>query len=276
MKYEEGHAIRREAALVRHLIGSGVSALGRANYADRVGEYYTAFFALSIGIERLAKLIMIADYAISNNGRMPSQALLRKFGHNLSNLIDEASNLSAKHHLNLHFARPQSHICARVINCLDEFADARRGRYANLASLDDPEIHSEFEPIRKWWREVAEAILEIHYYGKNVQKRVEIGAAQVQVMLNDVAYVYHTDECGAEVQDVFSGSVRTGQTDVVQKYGRYYTLIIVRWLADIFSEISNIAFYRNGISQFFGSWEFLQTYTVKDRFLKSRKSWPLF
>ena len=31
----EWHAIGREAALVRHLVGSGVTALGRANYADQ-------------------------------------------------------------------------------------------------------------------------------------------------------------------------------------------------------------------------------------------------
>ena len=55
----EWHAIEREAALVRHLVGSGATALGRANYADNIGEYYTAFFGLSVGVERLAKLILV-------------------------------------------------------------------------------------------------------------------------------------------------------------------------------------------------------------------------
>jgi hypothetical protein len=35
--------------------------LGRANYANKFGEYYTAFFGLSIGLERLAKLVLVAD-----------------------------------------------------------------------------------------------------------------------------------------------------------------------------------------------------------------------
>jgi hypothetical protein len=67
------HALGREAALVRHLVGSGASALGKANYADQMGEYYTAFFGLSIGLERLSKLILVADFAITNDGKMPEK-----------------------------------------------------------------------------------------------------------------------------------------------------------------------------------------------------------
>jgi len=50
----EWHALGREAALVRHLVGSGATVLGKANYADQMGEYYTAFFGLSVGLERLS------------------------------------------------------------------------------------------------------------------------------------------------------------------------------------------------------------------------------
>ena len=90
----EWHAIGRETALVRHLIGSGITALGRANYADQRGEYYTAFFGLSVGLERLAKLILVADYAICNDGHMP-------FGHKLIDLMTVAETFSAKHNLEL-------------------------------------------------------------------------------------------------------------------------------------------------------------------------------
>ena len=87
----EWHAIGRETALVRHLIGSGVTALGRANYADKKGEYYTAFFGLSVGLERLAKLILVADYVISNSGQMPEERVVRRFGHKLVELMQAAT-----------------------------------------------------------------------------------------------------------------------------------------------------------------------------------------
>lgn len=51
----EWHFIRQEAMLVRHLVGAGATALGQANYANQKGEFYRAFFELSVGMERLAK-----------------------------------------------------------------------------------------------------------------------------------------------------------------------------------------------------------------------------
>jgi hypothetical protein len=95
----EWHAIRREAALARHLVGSGVTALGRAGYADKFGEYYTAFFGLSVGPERLCKLALVADHAISHNGRMPEERVVRRFGHKLVDLMDAVDAVAHEHKL---------------------------------------------------------------------------------------------------------------------------------------------------------------------------------
>jgi hypothetical protein len=43
----------------------------------------------------------------------------------------------------------------KIIECLDAFADANRGRYANFVALDDQNLSQE-EPVSKWWGEVAE------------------------------------------------------------------------------------------------------------------------
>ena len=99
----EWHALGREAVLVRHLVGSGVTALGRANYADKTGEYYTAFFGLSVGLERLAKLILVAEYAMSHEGQMPDESLVRKFGQRLGDLLDAADAVAQKQGLKLDY-----------------------------------------------------------------------------------------------------------------------------------------------------------------------------
>jgi hypothetical protein len=270
----EWHAIGREAALVRSLIGSGVTSLGRANYANQRGEYYTAFFGLSIGLERLAKLVLVVDYAISSGGQMPEQKIVRKFGHKLVDLISAVDAILQKHQLSLEFSRPSDVISAKILECLDDFADAGRGRYANFASLGDPNLGQE-EPISKWWGDVAELILRKHYYGKQVQARVEARAQFLDSMISPFSLVRHTTETGDPMQDVLSASIRTGQTEVVQRFGRYYTLRVVRWLAEVFSELSRTASYKHSIDAFFGVWEYLQSYTVEDSFLKTRKVWPL-
>jgi hypothetical protein len=270
----EWHALGREATLVRHLIGSGVTALGQANYADKRGEYYNAFFGLSVGQERLAKLILVADYAISNGGQMPNESIVRKFGHKLVDLTNAADGVAQKHKTKLEYPRPTSEISVKIIECLDAFADASRGRYANFAALGNPNLGQE-EPISKWWGEVAELILKKHYYGKRAQQRVEAQANIVDVLFSPMTTVMHINETGEAMQDVLTASIRTGQTDFVQRYGRYYALTVVRWLSDLFSSLSQLACDIHKVEAFYGVYEYFQTYTVADEFLKTRKKWPL-
>jgi len=270
----EWHSIGREGALVRHLIGSGATALGRANYADQTGEYYTAFFGLSVGLERLAKLILIADYAITNAGQMPAEKVVRQYGHELAKLLNATTKVADKHALNLHYPRPTSPISQKIVECLDAFADAGRGRYANFAALGDPNLGRE-EPIRKWWGEVAELILKEYYYGKSIQMRVESQASIVNALMSPISTMLHIDESGHPMQDVCTSSVRTGQTELVQRYGRYHALTVVRWLSEVISKLSKAACYTHNIGAFFGVWEYFETYTVDDEFLKTRKKWPL-
>jgi hypothetical protein len=146
----EWHALGLEASLVRHLIGSGATALGRANYADKMGEYYTAFFGLSVGLERLSKLVLVAHYAIENGGKMPDERVVKHFGHKLVDLANEAESISERMQLSLRYSRPKQLIPQKILECLGSFADARRGRYANFASLDNPNLTAD-EPIKKWW-----------------------------------------------------------------------------------------------------------------------------
>lgn len=270
----EWHALQRESALVHRLIGSGATALGQANYTDKKGEYYTAFFGLSVRLERLAKLVLVVDHAIANQGQMPDQKVVRRFGHKITDLIDEADKVAKQHALSLDYSRPTDTISRKVTACLDAFADAGRGRYANFAALGDPTLGQD-EPVGKWWGEVAELILDQHYYGKAAQKRIEARASVADAVMSPIAMVHYVDESGQSMRDVFTASVGTGQTEIVQRYGRYYALTVVRWLSDIFAEQSRSACYSHNIDACLGIWEYLRSYTVEDSFLRTRKIWPL-
>ena len=270
----EWHAIRRESALVRDLIGSGATALGSANYADKLGQYYTAFFGLSVGIERLCKLVLVVDHALRHRGAMPAESVVRQYGHCLTKLMNTIDRLALESGVQLTYQRPKDLIALNIVGCLDSFADARRGRYANFGSLDTPSLNDD-EPIRNWWEIVAATILARHYENKPIQRQVESRATVIDSMISEYSQVLFMDESGQTMQDVKTASIRTGQTKVVQRYGRYHALTIVRWLSDVYSQLARSAAYHHRIDAFFGSWEFLQTYTVDDHFLKNRKVWPL-
>ena len=271
----EWNALHREASLVSQILGSGATALGRASYGSGFGEYYTAFFGLSIGIERLAKLILVADYALDNNGALPGQAVVRKYGHKLKALIAQARMIAAKRDITVPHIGPDHPICAAVVNCLDAFSDASKGRYANFEAIGNPNFNVADEPVNKWWTEVVEPILDKHYRGKRAEEGVKQRAAIINAMMGDKTLVLHTNETGGIMSDLNTASERTGQTKWAQKYGRFYTLSVVRWLAYIFDEMTHTAGYAPGLDSLFGHYEFFQTYTVNDDFLLTRKVWPL-
>lgn len=284
-EHPEWHALHREAALVSQLIGAGVTALGRASYADGIGEYYTAFFGLSIGIERLAKLILIADHAIEHGGTLPDQNSVRKYGHKLSKLIEEADRITNKHDLQLEtydskgqtkpLRKPDCEISNAIIRCLDAFADASKGRYANFEAIGNPAFSATEEPIAKWWREVVEPILQKHYRGTRAEDGVKTRAKIIDAMMSGVSSVLYFDEVGGTMSDVNTASERTGQTQWAQKYGRFYTLSVVRWLAEIFAGLVHKAVYEKNVDPLFGHDEFFSSYCNDDSFLLTRKVWPL-
>jgi hypothetical protein len=271
----EWKALHREASLVSQILGSGATALGRASYGKGFGEYYTAFFGLSIGIERLAKLILVADYALDNSGSLPDQSVVRQYGHKLKDLINRVDQIATKRKISVRYLQPSHPICAAVINCLDAFSDASKGRYANFEAIGNPKFNSSDEPVNKWWTEVVEPILDMHYRGKRAELGVKQRAAIIGAMIGDITVVLHTNETGGVMSDVTTASERTGQTKWAQKYGRFYTLAVVRWLSHVFDELTHWAGYEPGLDSLFGHYEFFQTFTVPDNFLLTRKVWPL-
>lgn len=271
----EWQALNRESSLVSHLIGSGATALGRASYGSGFGEYYTAFFALSVGIERLAKLILIADFAMTSRGKLPPPNVVRKFGHKIDNLIKNVSEISVRRAISLPSISPNDPICAAVIECLDAFADASRGRYANFQAIGNPHFEPHSEPVTKWWNDVVELILDKHYRGKRAGVGVKDRAKIISELIGGVTLVRFTDESGRAMSDVETASERTGQTKWAQRYGRFYTLAVVRWMSCIFSGLVREASYREGIDVLFGHDEFFNSYMVDDSFLLDRKVWPL-
>jgi hypothetical protein len=204
---------------------------------------------------------------------MPNESVIRAFGHKRIALTDAAEAISARRKLDAGNPRPTFQISTKIIEALDSFADARRGRYANFLALDDPNLSTK-EPIQMWWGEVAELILEEHYYGTQAERRVKEKAKMTDGLIGQSAFVNFPNETGDTMSDVLSSSIRSGQSEYVQQYGRYYSLVVVRWLAALFSALSNDACHQNGILAFAGADEYFQTYTVQDKFLKSRKKWP--
>lgn len=269
---QEWHVIRQESMLIVELIGSGITSLGKANHVNK-GLYYKAFFDLSIGLERLCKLILVVDYVIDNKGKMPSEKLVKDFGHKINELIKLVESIEIKHDVKSRFYLDKDDITKSIIENLDAFADAKRGRYANFSSLDNPQ-HIKHESVSKWWDEVSIKIIKKYYHGTKSQKKLEIDAGFLNISSSRNFIVMHTDENRGKIDDLGSMIRRSKENSISQKWSMFYTLKMVRWLSAIYKDISGSACYINNHEAFFGSWEFFDVYHMDDKYLKSRKKWP--
>lgn len=269
----EWHFIRQEAMLVRHLVGAGATAIGQANYANKKGEYYRAFFELSVGMERLAKLILVVDYALTHAGKLPDEKLVRQFGHDLKSLFTAVDQVITARALNLRYPRPSDAVATAIIENLDAFADAKRGRYANFTALGNPK-NDQHEPVSKWWSEVSEEILRQKYVGKRIEQHKAKQAAATLPMLGKAIVVGVHTETRSLIPDFQTAVMLSGQAELVQKWARYHVLTIVRWLAETYAELADVAAYKHGFDAFWESWDFFSCFRAPDSDLKKYKVWP--
>jgi hypothetical protein len=81
-----------EGHLFHASLTNGLTAL-RAASIHQKGTFYAAFFNLSIGLERLMKVVLVIDHMARNSMNPPSDRVLRQHGHDLVMLFDYLQSL---------------------------------------------------------------------------------------------------------------------------------------------------------------------------------------
>ena len=231
------------------------------------------FFGLSIGLERIAKLIIISDYAITNAGKFPPNNILRKVGHDISALLAHCEPLSAKYRAGKQYAeRPADEIHNGIIMTITEFG--KLSRYYNLDLLTGGSAASLPEPIQAWWQRVGQPILSKHYSERQRERDHQRAAALDTRMSDKVSVLYHTESIG-QIENIEELVLRAAATRVIQKFGRLYTLQIVRWLAYLISDLAYIG--TPIVPGLFGLEELFMMFRIPDdRYFRDRAVWSLY
>ena len=145
----------QEGHLFRSCLTHGLTALRNSTMGAK-GLYYTAFFQLSIGFERLMKAIFILDHMAKNGLATPTGKQLRDHSHDLISLLASLKSMSvsgADHSLD---AIAQSSVTYEILHFLSEFA--KHARYYNLDSLTLSQSGS--DPLANWHVIVARILRE--------------------------------------------------------------------------------------------------------------------
>lgn len=132
-KIKKNGLLFMESNLTNTLLLGGLDSLKSASLLD-VGNYYRAFFQLSIGLERLLKLIYIYDYRNKYKGKFPTDKELRKKGHAINEMVEEYAPKIL-----------ENNIYSLVIDFITDFN--KTSRYYNLYALSGI---IDANPIETW------------------------------------------------------------------------------------------------------------------------------
>jgi hypothetical protein len=271
---EKWQAMAREGEMAAEHMAIGVTALGRANYAQ-LAYYGQAFFALSIGLERTGKLAVVVDHALEHGGRFPAESVLRKYCHDLGSLLQAAEVIGQKWRSESvkSDTLPQGNIHRAIIRVLGDFA-TNVTRYYNLDVItDSPRVRDTTGPVKAWREQVVEPVVKAHLSDRQ-REVIHARARQVADLLDGHILVRHTSETGALLNDPFEASAATGVNDVAQRYCRMYVMQILRFLSHLMSDLT-WASQAAGLADVPYLAEYYTIFNNDDRYFRKRKTWSI-
>jgi hypothetical protein len=267
-------ALSREAGTAAEHLAIGVTAIGKANYAQ--DAYYTqAFFALSIGLERTAKLILVIDHALKHNGQFPKNVEVRSYKHNLQELLNQLDKIAEqrglmkpKHQL------PRSSIHDGILEVLSEFAN-NITRYYNFDLITGHSNSKNIQdPIKAWFEKVTIPVLAVHYKVHH-QSKIEANAKAVAELLGEYTYVFHHSEDGEKLDSIYDASIHTGMTNFAKPYIRMYVMQIARFLAILITDFT-FAAHEAQLPDIPYLSEFFVIFNNSDNYFKKRQTWSIY
>jgi hypothetical protein len=267
------HAIAREAALGAEHLASGATILGKANYAHHA-HYEEAFFALTTGIERSAKLAFVIDHALSNAGDFPTNNQLRAYGHNLASLLDQADAIAERLGLTGDSRMPRTKIHEGIITVLTDFAN-NITRYYNLDLITgDLRTVQRDDPTKAWFRLVVAPVLELHR-SKLHGQRHHRNAKMISDLIQDFTSVQHFSEQGDVLDTVYSASLQTGTMEFAKPYVRMYVMQIARFLGSLLSKLGYGA-HEAKLDTIPDLSDFFAIFHNRDKYFFQRKTWSIY
>ena len=248
-----------EGHLVAEILAHGVSCINKTS-KNRHSLYYQVFFNLSIGFERLLKLILITHKIYRNED--VSYDYIKKLGHKLKTLQQDVLKITELYYpLSFDENRISLPIHSAIINELNEFAN--RTRYHNLDKLGQ---ENTINPIESWEKNI------IRYIRKNDIKRYSLSKYDKEVVAELDA---HT---AFDMQDISSWKdmiVQSAENPQIEKFLRLYIMQIIREYSQLLVEISNFG-WEEGNENIPYFKEIFGYLIQKDSWYKSHKTYSIY
>jgi hypothetical protein len=258
----------READIARMAIADGLASLRKANHMEH-GYYNRAFFGLSIGLERLLKLVILIDYGLTHDGEYPTNRLFKTaYGHDLVKLFAAAEKVRVRlsnENRAFQWSLPDPDLARRIFAVLSEFG--RQSRYYNLDLLTG--LESGRDPIAAWAEDGGDLIAE--RYPPRRRRRDEAEAAAIGELLSGRASVLAETEDGRPIYSVAEAARHARRGEFIQGEATFQAAAIVRYLAEILRELCELG-GAGTVVEVPHLWEFFSVFNNEDRDLRRWKT----
>ncbi|QVI20915.1 hypothetical protein KHQ06_33355 [Nocardia tengchongensis] len=232
-------AITAESTLAAQQVAAAGPALDDLDPA-RIGSFYAAFFPLSIGYERMAKIALHVDTKITTGDFISTKTMRTDIGHRLNELFDRVAVVCERRGYKL--ARPAEPIHEAILSILTEFATT--GRYNHLDTLGSSTVTSK-DAEYEWDQRVLPLLTEKHLKARMketmLRKAAFLGAVIEAGKDDFTALVIHHDVSGEIHTDLHTMELVRDLYRSMNPWGRMYALQLGRWLAEVLHALSNDA-----------------------------------
>jgi len=233
--------LTQEAYLAKNSILSSFDFLSKANfYQEKDGYFYSGFFNLTIGLERMMKLAVVSDYMLKNNYRAPTDKNLKvSFGHFINTMYQHMVKLSAEHTNGEVQLPDEESDDYKLIEFLSKFA--AKSRYYNLNELGkSTDLPS---PLQEWW-EIASSVYEVYtpYHIREKRQRALLHAMDNRGIYNSFTREMDFDGQLMTVFDVYNRQL------VIEKSAPLIIWRILELFRPIFNLLDAISHAAHGSS----------------------------
>lgn len=250
-------ALSAESTVAADQVIAGSAGLGKLDPLS-VGSFYAAFFALSIGYERMAKIAIQVDSRLTT-GAYKSSKEMRSIGHDLGALFDHVESISVRRGYDKvsRGSRPTDPIHIAILDLLTGFAT--RGRYDHLDSLGGPGWNADTAE-NQWDQHVMRQLMDRHLSSR-IQRSIDSDVAANELMVLEAttsgmaSSFIHQDVDGTSHTGVGGITRRALQYEKMNSWGRMYALHLGRWLAHVLCELGRDAHATDDVPylvEFFG------------------------
>ena len=263
--------INSECQFIQEMINMGMTQIRKANFQKK-GLYYESFTCLTVGLERLLKLIIILDnYNDSNT--FYTQEQLKRLGHKINNLYSKCVNIGNKYGVDKKYSE-NDNIYNSIIDILSEFADnGGNNRYYNLNYISEVNTNGFILPkdtMCKWYENIDEYIYNNKISIKKKQE-IETRSNLFGHVLNKGALIRFNLENSILINDGISFCLNINRQLACQKYRVLFLAQIVRYLSNILNELCD-AFWRKSDDDIPYFYDYFRVYRCDDNFLKNKRN----